>query len=410
MTISTAFNLSITLALAVAPPPQSTGTGNVYYVAKTGKDSYSCAQAQSQSTPKLTINGGLSCLSGGDTLLIRAGTYTEIVSSGVGTNMPSGLSWANPTTIASYPLNCSKGTLYGPGPSCEVVIIQPPPGSPENPFGIKGAIQYLIVDGIIVDGTNSPAGVNLVRYDGNPPAVPHFTRLINNEFRNAGCVIISVGGVGNSDHEFSHNKIHGDRNYFDPKYAPQGCHGIYQSEADSVIDSNEIYDMSGWGIHIYSQASSIADNNVVRNNYVHDNAHVGILLGSGHGNIGYNNIVTRNGLGIQLGFSTINPLVYNNTVVGNGACIEVGTASAGSIIKNNICWQNQNSDTIVDYGSGTIQSNNLIGIDPKFVNSAVDDFRLQSGSPAIGAGTSSIATGIMIPFNGSAPDIGALEY
>jgi len=378
VTISTAFNLSITLALAVAPPPQSPGTGNVYYVAKTGKDSYSCAQAQSQSTPKLTINGGLSCLSGGDTLLIRAGTYTEIVSSGVGTNMPSGLSWANPTTIASYPLNCSKGTLYGPGPSCEVVIIQPPPGSPENPFGIKGAIQYLIVDGIIVDGTNSPAGVNLVRYDGNPPAVPHFTRLINNEFRNAGCVIISVGGVGNSDHEFSHNKIHGDRFYFDPKYAPQGCHGIYSSESNVLIEHNEIYDMSGWGVHLYSQDHpQTMYNVVVRYNYTHDNGKKsgngpGILV-SGNGTIAYGNIVANNANGIQVGFSAIGVRVYNNTGYNNtGPCIDIGASTWGaSVFKNNICYGN-GTNSIVD-GSGSQDSvitNNLLGINPLFVNAA----------------------------------------
>src|SRR5262249_43040600 len=123
-------------------------------------------------------------------------------------------------------------------------------------------------------------------------------------------------------------------------------------------------------------------------------------------------IVVRSGMGVQLDFHSLNPLVYNNTIVGNGGpCINVGSASqvSGAIIKNNICYQNQGN--IVDSGSaGTIQSNNLIGIDPKFVNPAVNDFHLQSGSPAINSGTSSIATGITIPFNGSAPDIGAFEY
>src|SRR5262249_53084520 len=69
-----------------------------------------------------------------------------------------------------------------------------------------------------------------------------------------------------------------------------------------------------------------------------------------------------------------------------------------------------NSGGIADSGTGTVQSNNLTGIDPMFVNPAADDFRLQSGSPAINAGTSSIANGITISFDGSAPDVGALEY
>src|SRR5262249_11003359 len=46
VTKSTAFPLSIPLALVATDPPITpVGTGNIYYVAKTGKDSYSCAQA-----------------------------------------------------------------------------------------------------------------------------------------------------------------------------------------------------------------------------------------------------------------------------------------------------------------------------------------------------------------------------
>ena len=42
----------------------NTGTGKTYYVAKTGSNSNSCTQAQNQSTPKLTISAGISCLQG----------------------------------------------------------------------------------------------------------------------------------------------------------------------------------------------------------------------------------------------------------------------------------------------------------------------------------------------------------
>src|SRR5262249_13068589 len=37
-------------------------TGTVYYVAKTGSNSNSCAQARSEATPKLTIAAGLACM------------------------------------------------------------------------------------------------------------------------------------------------------------------------------------------------------------------------------------------------------------------------------------------------------------------------------------------------------------
>ncbi len=48
-----------------------------YHVSKTGNNGNSCATAQSAgSSAKLTIAAGLTCLSSGDTLTIRAGTYT----------------------------------------------------------------------------------------------------------------------------------------------------------------------------------------------------------------------------------------------------------------------------------------------------------------------------------------------
>jgi len=119
----------------------------------------------------------------------------------------------------------------------------------------------------------------------------------------------------------------------------------------------------------------------------------------------------------MLGASGNSSKVYNNTIVGNsGACIQIlnstwDDGTGPDVVKNNICYQNGQNTIIDGSGTGTVQlNNNLIGIDPKFVNSAADDFRLQSGSRAIDAGTSNIAPGITIPFNGSAPDIGAFEY
>jgi hypothetical protein len=48
-----------------------------YFVATTGSNAHSCAVAQTITTPKQTIAGGIACLNPGDTLYIRAGTWTE---------------------------------------------------------------------------------------------------------------------------------------------------------------------------------------------------------------------------------------------------------------------------------------------------------------------------------------------
>src|SRR5262245_44028301 len=68
--------------------------GATYYVAKNGSASKTCLQAESQQTPKLTIASGISCLAGGDTLVIGDGTYNERIYS----TIPSGNS-VTPTTI-----------------------------------------------------------------------------------------------------------------------------------------------------------------------------------------------------------------------------------------------------------------------------------------------------------------------
>src|SRR5713101_8436952 len=92
--------------------------GATYYVAKTGSDSNSCGSAQSQSTPKLTINAGAGCLSAGDTLIVRSGVYAEVLDNSV----PSG-SAGSPTIVRSEvnhgaiirPSSAQRTDMFGGG-------------------------------------------------------------------------------------------------------------------------------------------------------------------------------------------------------------------------------------------------------------------------------------------------------
>ena len=61
-----------------------------------------------------------------------------------------------------------------------------------------------------------------------------------------------------------------------------------------------------------------------------------------------------------------------------------------------------------------MQSNNLFGVDPLFVNRSANDLKLQAASPAVNAGTvvSTVTTdfaGLARP-QGPMPDIGAYEF
>src|SRR5690349_20464972 len=90
----------ILVTFAIGAP----GWAATYYVAQTGDDSNTCDQTQDSNTPKQTIGAGKGCLAPSDTLIIKAGTYNEAITSytspGIdGYGIPSGSSWSNPTTI-----------------------------------------------------------------------------------------------------------------------------------------------------------------------------------------------------------------------------------------------------------------------------------------------------------------------
>jgi hypothetical protein len=64
-----------------------------------GSNANACNAVDGTSDPdvyKQTINGGLTCLSSGDTLIIKVGTYTEAIGT---TGVPNGTSESNRATI-----------------------------------------------------------------------------------------------------------------------------------------------------------------------------------------------------------------------------------------------------------------------------------------------------------------------
>ena len=377
--------LLLCLSIFIEP---SLANASTYYVAKSGSDGMSCTQSQSQATPRLTIKAGLTCLSGSDTLYIKAGIYAESISGGI----PSGRAGA-PTMIRAY--------------QSEVVTIRPTTGGQAgDAIYFTNGQNYITLSGLIIDG--SYIVNNGIRFN----EAVHHIRIENSEVKNVpafNCIGVNGTDSYNVHHlTFSNLKVHDCGN--DPLH-----HGIYPRGTDHIIENSEIYNISGHGIHIYSTDPTGAnDRHIVRNNRIHHVGSRGILLGGGDDHVAYNNLLWSNADGIVIGFGAPrNNKIYNNTIYAHSDdCIDIKSVAVGSIVRNNICWKNA-KNAVTDNGTGTIISDHLT-TDPKFRDPATLDFRLTQGSPAINEGTTVTVVerdylGIERP-QGSSYDIGAYEW
>lgn len=363
---------------------------DTFYVTKNGHNNHTCNDAKSRTKSKLTINAGLTCLTAGDTLSIGAGTYDENIDSN-DSEIPSGTSWDNVITISAIP---GESVILKPQRAYEVV-------------SLAGAhICYVVFDGLVLDATNVSTDAFSMT-NGT-----HHIRLQNSEIKNAPRQgILVTKGTGGTDHHIFRNLDIHDNGH------DSFSHGMYISTSNNLIERNQVYRNSGYGIHIYDDVGDV-NNNIVRFNITWGNStthccSAGILVGSGKANIAYNNIVYSNAYGIIAGFSNaIDTKIYNNTVYSNiHYGIQNRSTSANAIIKNNIVYLNPHP--IEDLGPNAALARNLTS-DPMFVNAAALDFRLKPGSPAIDAGE--ILSEVTVDFrgvnrtNGNGPDIGAYEF
>ncbi len=183
------------------------------------------------------------------------------------------------------------------------------------------------------------------------------------------------------------------------------------------IDHNRIHDPAntGNGIHFDNGTYDVSvDHNVIWG-----------LKGTGD--------INHGGNGINFGGHTNSPpagskLPYlkgsfeNNTIVAgkNDTIFNYFATSsyvANTTVENNILDGSHPSGQDYGYISGgkPVEKTNLVtthslngtGTDPKYVNASGGDYSLQTGSPAINAGT--VIPGITDGYVGSAPDIGAYE-
>jgi parallel beta-helix repeat protein len=358
------------------------GVGEVYattyYVANSGND----GGAGSILNPFRTLNHGVRQLRPGDTLYVRHGVYAESLDYAI----PGGSSWQSPVVIAGYP---------GERP-----VIKPNSGHPIVLYCDDN--RYIIIDNFVLDGANSSTGTSGLKLASDPTCgSPHHIRFQNSEVRNMSNTGIFVGGTpypgylqdAGCCNEFLNLDVHDNAHDYEDQ-------GFYIQSGKNLIDGNRVTHNSCCGIYIFISGYSHPHDNIVRNNLVVENGlahpeHGGYgILAQGDRDQVYNNIIVGHpGGGVFIYDGAVSSKALNNTIYKNGgACVHLGPGVSNPEIRNNICYQN--GGTFYNQGSGLTESHNL-STNPLFFDIGNLDFRLQSVSPAIGAGLNLISVGIV---------------
>jgi parallel beta-helix repeat protein len=244
---------------------------------------------------------------------------------------------------------------------------------------IRGDKSHITLRGLVLDGARAIRQHVLLLYQRDGKAPQHI-RVEQCEIKNGR----SSGILAAASHsQYVKLKVHHN--------GSDRCdHGIYVLTSNNLIDGCEFSHNSGFGIHVYNTTWG-TDHNVVRNNYAHHNGVAGAIVGTGQGNQAYNNVLAFNRTGLLVrGTDT---RIYHNTIYGNSSAGMDVTGTTNAQIKNNIVYRSSAVTGRVGRGgaptnTGLVEENNLLDVDPCFVNAESGDFRLTAGNPAIGAGVS----------------------
>ncbi|KKL10464.1 hypothetical protein LCGC14_2555570, partial [marine sediment metagenome] len=363
--------------------------GSDYWVGKDGSDANSCATAETEGTPKLTIAAGMGCLSAGETLTVKVGVYTDDFIESV----PSGTSWANATTVIA-----KSGDTVQIKASC-------PQSSSKRPVLMVGK-SYVIVDGFILgnDSSGEQCTYDNVKISGNSDHI----RITGNEIRYSYSqgVLVTLS----TDIEILDNNIH------DNGHSGRGnqVHGTYFSQVtNGLIQGNTFTDNLNYGIQFWYTNATANNNNEIRDNVLTGSVNRAAINVKGSNNLIANNIMYDNenaaGAGpmYQLAGDS-NHWIHNTAYSNDGSC-GYNSGGTNTLFKNNICYANGTDGFTV--ASGDITDTTNTKVDPTFDDVGSFDFNISSGSAAEGAGTADAE--VTDDFNdvarGSPPDNGAYE-
>jgi parallel beta-helix repeat protein len=422
--------LTLSLGLDVRAQGPAARSGVTYYVSPEGDDT----AAGNDAAHWRTLQRAADALRPGDTVIVRAGTYAGFV---LGGQKPLGATADSPVTF-----------LAEPG-----AIIDSRNARTPNGIDLQTGCHYVTIKGFTINnasGSITRSGI-LIRWSNH-------VRIVGNT-----CLDNGVWGIFTShcDDVLVENNV---------TARSKREHGIYLSNSNDrcVVRGNIVFSNVGCGIHLNGDinmgGNGLITNTLIENNIVYDNGKPrggSAINGDGlqncviRGNVLYDNHASGISLfRIDGAHGSRDNFVINNTIVmaADGRfALNINNASTNNTVCNNILFNaNPASGSIrlsVDSRPGLVSDYNILldrfstnGDERKgstladwrtltgqdqhsqvstpeavFVNASAHDFHLAPTSPALRAGTMSLAPYQMPRSDleahplGTPPDLGAYQ-
>jgi hypothetical protein len=426
-------------------------SGKTYYVSRTdGSDSYNGLYPTYQggtNGPWLTLAKSVSSVSSGDTVYLRAGTWSERLDI-------SSKSYTSTTTWARYP-NDPVGSVILDGANVAAfqyedgviwvyqsknvridglkvinakksgIVLWGPSGSGHNlevlnsitdTTGRSGIITFYVngatIKGNTIYNSNMPGGsdeiLSIASHSSNIDV--SYNKLYAGN-RNLG----ATGGEGLNIKDgcsyiyVHHNTI--DMARPDGQESDRYAIGVdgWTSETHHIYFYDNIVKGGSWGLQCNSEEGGYTHHVYFYNNIVSHIGHSNRMQGGAIGFPPYGN-----GPGTNAYIYWWNNVIYDSYY---GAKFDKEEISGPILVQNNIFYNSKSTD--IKWGASpqgviTFDHNLYSDTNPKFVNPSGGDFHLQSSSPAIDAGVAipdvdDDYDGVSRP-QGAGYDIGAFEY